>query len=329
MLESRFSSAGVSGFSSAEAFERNLGLISAPEQRRLSDSLVAIAGCGGVGGAHAHTLARLGVGRFRLTDPDTFSVANFNRQIGASVQTVGLNKAVVTARMIRAINPGASIEILDGGLTADNAAGFVRDAHAVVDGVDFFAMDARRRLFSAAWVEGTPALTAAPLGFSGTLHVFAPGGMSFDEYFDLSDGQVPFDQLVNFSIGLAPRALHLPYLDLRTVDPVTGRGPSSILGCQMAACLLGAQTLRLLLGRGQVPLAPRYLQFDSYRQLLRTGYLRNGNRNAVQRLKRRVLVRRLRQLGWTRSVRLEAPVPGGEIGDLRKADGFGASGNGK
>ena len=103
---------GREEFSPTEAFERNRGLISLAEQERLSSCLVAIAGCGGVGGLHAHTLARLGVGRFRLSDDDTFSLANFNRQIGATVRTLGSNKAAVTADMIRSINPEAHIEIV-------------------------------------------------------------------------------------------------------------------------------------------------------------------------------------------------------------------------
>ena len=297
-------------FTANEAFERNFGLVSREEQKTLAGCLVAIAGCGGVGGAHAHTLARLGVGRFRLTDPDTFSVANFNRQIGATVETVGRNKAAVTARMIQAINPEASVEIVEGGLTADNAGEFVRGTNAVVDGVDFFAIEARRRLFAAAWQWGAPALTAAPLGFSGTVHVFARGGMSADEYFDWRDGQEPFDQIVGFLLGLAPSALHLPYMDLSSVDPETGRGPSSIIGCQMAACLLGAQLVRALLNRGGVRLAPEYLQFDAYRQRLRRGRLRRGNRTLLQRLKRRILLKRLRETGWTESRHEPPPFVG-------------------
>jgi molybdopterin/thiamine biosynthesis adenylyltransferase len=284
-------------FSRQEAFSRNLGLISPSEQDRLGRARVAIAGCGGVGGMHAHTLVRLGVGRFRLTDFDTFSVGNINRQMGATMETVGRDKAEVTAEMIRAINPEAEVEQVPGGVTRDNAAAFVAGADLVVDGVDFFALPARRVLFRAAWEAGIAALTAAPLGFSGTLHVFAPGGMSFDEYFDLNDGQPTFDQFVNFLIGLAPAGLHLPYMDLSKVDPATGRGPSSVVGSQMAACLIGAEAVRVLLGRGGMRLAPCYMQSDVYRRRCATGRLAGGNRNPIQRLKRRVLVRRLRKMG--------------------------------
>ncbi|MGH7847740.1 MAG: ThiF family adenylyltransferase [Candidatus Binatia bacterium] len=290
-------------FSRKEAFERNFGLISPDEQEKLHHSLVVIPGCGGVGGLHSHTLARLGIGRFRVTDPDSFSFANMNRQIGATIDSIGQNKAEVTAAMIRSINPDAHVDIIEGGLTPGNTNAFVRNANLVVDGIDFFAIGHRRRLFAAAWEAGVPALTAAPLGFSGTLHVFAPGGMSFDQYFDLRDGQEIFDQLLNFFVGLAPAGLHLPYIDLSSVNPATGRGPSSILGCQVAACLFGGEAVRILLGRGPSRLAPSYLQVDAYRQKLRSGRIRRGNRNWLQRLKKLVVERRLRALGLDQTLR--------------------------
>ena len=295
-------------FRSAEAFERNLGLISEQEQKRLADARVSIAGCGGVGGLHAHALARVGIGRFRLTDPDTFSPANINRQIGATVETMGENKAIVTARMIQSINPEAEVQIIEKGVSAETAREFIQDADLVVDGIDFFAIKARRHLFAAAWDGGIPALTAAPLGFSSTLHVFAPGGMSFDRYFDLNDDQDHLDQLVSFLVGLAPKALHIPYMDLGTVDPKSGRGPSSIIATQMAASLVAAEAVRIILGRASSLLAPHYLQIDCYRRSLRKGYLRSGNRSWSQQGKRRLLKKRLCRLGWDQV--FESPLLG-------------------
>jgi molybdopterin/thiamine biosynthesis adenylyltransferase len=288
-------------FSSAEAFERNIGLISSVEQKTLSDSLVAIAGCGGVGGLHAHTCARLGIGRFRITDADTFSVPNVNRQIGATAHTIGMKKVQVTAEMIRSINPDALVEVSDGFIAADNAAAFVSGADLVIDGVDFFALSARRQLFAAAWQGNVPALTAAPLGFSATLHVFARGGMSFDDYFDMNDGQEPFEQLMRFIVGLAPAALHLPYMDLSSINIESGRGPSSILGSQMAATLAGGEAIAILLKRRLAMLAPEYLQFDCYRQILRKRNLSGGNRNWLQRIKRKILTKKFRALGLDRA----------------------------
>ena len=107
-------------------------------------------------------------------------------------------------------------------------------------------------LFGAAWRAGIPAVTAAPLGFSSTLHVFAPGGISFDRYFDLHDEQEYLDQVVNFAIGLAPKALHLPYMDLSSVDAKSGRGPSSIIGTQLAASLVAAEAARIILAEAHL-----------------------------------------------------------------------------
>ena len=290
-------------FSYGEAFERNLGLVTLQEQEKLAGSLAVVAGCGGVGGLHAHTLARLGIGRFRLADFDSFSVANFNRQIGATVETVGKSKVEVTAAMVRSIDPAAAVEVFPGGVTRLNADDFVRGAGVVVDGIDFFSLEARRQLFAAARRAGVMAVSAGPLGFGATLHVFGPDGMSFDDYFDVHDGQDPFDQLVNFVLGIAPRALHAPYLDFRTVNPATGRGPSSIVGTQLAACLVGAESVRILLGRGPSRLVPAYLQFDAYRQILKKGRLLRGNRGLLQKLKRKVLLEQARALGWDKAVR--------------------------
>jgi len=290
-------------FSRPAAFERNLGLITLPEQEKLANSLVVIAGCGGVGGLHAHTFARLGIGRFRIADSDKFSLPNINRQIGATINTIGKNKAEVTAEMIRSINPDASVEIFETNISHENAQRFVNGANVVIDGVDFFALAARRHLFAAAWQARIPALTAAPLGFSATLHVFAKDGMSFDEYFDLRDDQEPFDQIVRFFVGLAPSCLHLAYMDLSSVDIKSGRGPSSILGSQMAASLAGGETIKILLERGPLLLAPNYLQVDCYRQLLRKRRLRGGNRNWIQRLKRAMLTKRLRSLGLDQTLK--------------------------
>ncbi len=284
-------------FSYSEAFERNIGLISEREQQLLRNKTVAIAGCGGVGSVHAHTLARIGVGNFVLADPDTYSVANFNRQIGANMSTVGENKAQVMKKLILSINPEANVRVTDGGVSNENICSFIEGSQLVVDGIDFFSITPRRLLFSAAWDAGLPALTAAPLGFSGALLVFDKPGMSFDEYFNIDDAQTYYDQIINFLIGLAPAALHLPYMDLKGVDPSTGRGPSSIVGVQMAACLLCAQAIKILLDRKGGFVAPEYVQFDAYRLKTKRGRLGKGNRGLVQKLKRKIVLNKFQDLG--------------------------------
>ena len=163
-----------------EAFSRNLGLISSEEQKILQDSRVAIVGMGGVGGIHLITLARLGIGKFTIADPDIFELPNINRQFGANSGTFGLNKSEVMRDILRGINPHADITIFDSALNEENIGDFLKDSNVFLDGIDFFSIDTRRHLFREARALNIPAITAAPLGFSSTLHVFTPEGMSFD-----------------------------------------------------------------------------------------------------------------------------------------------------
>src|ERR1700730_14004805 len=102
------------------AFARNLGWVTQSEQRTLRGKCVAIAGVGGVGGQHLITLARLGIGSFRLAEFDTFDLVNFNRQVGASVSSLGRPKLEVMAAMARDINPTVQLATFPGGVSESN-----------------------------------------------------------------------------------------------------------------------------------------------------------------------------------------------------------------
>lgn len=280
------------------AFSRNLGLINPEEQQKLREATVAIPGMGGVGGVHLLTLARLGVGGFRIADPDTYEAANFNRQFGADVNTIGRNKAETMAEMARAINPEVRIDVLKERVTADNLDQFLDGADVVLDSIDFFSFEARRMLFNEARRRGQWAVTAGPIGFSAAWLLFDPNGMSFDEYFDFNDEMAPVDLFSAFLLGLTPRGTHFPYMDLSYVDRETGRGPSAGVAATLCAGVAGAEIVKILLGRGPLRPAPYYSQFDAYRGLLRTGKLHWGNRGPLQRLKRRILRKRMVELGY-------------------------------
>ena len=111
------------------AFDRNIGWVTESEQRRLRSCRVAIAGLGGVGGNHLLTLARLGIGAFSLADFDEFSIANFNRQAGASMSTVGAPKLSVMASMARDIQPDMDLRMFPKGVTPENLDDFLQTYH--------------------------------------------------------------------------------------------------------------------------------------------------------------------------------------------------------
>ena len=289
-------SSGLSAWSYEEAFKRNRGLITEAEQEKLRNSRIAIAGMGGVGGVHLMTLARLGIGSFRIADPDTFELTNFNRQYGADIDTVGLGKASVMAGRALAVNSGLDLQIFPEAITEENVGNFLAGVDVFVDGIDFFSIGARRLIFREAHERGIWSVTGGPIGFSTAWLVFDPAGMSFDRYFDLHDKMDRIDQLVAFAVGLTPRATHLPYMDLSQVDQQQERGPSLGLACQLASGVVAAEVAKIVLGRGRIRSAPCYMQFDPYRYLFRKGRLARGNRHLVQRIKRYVLKKRFAEM---------------------------------
>ena len=75
----------------------------------LKNSRVAVFGVGGVGGYVVEALARSGVGHIDIIDNDTVSITNINRQIIATLSSVGKYKVDVMKERIMDINPNAEI----------------------------------------------------------------------------------------------------------------------------------------------------------------------------------------------------------------------------
>jgi molybdopterin/thiamine biosynthesis adenylyltransferase len=266
------------------AFSRNIGWITEQEQAILRSKRIGIAGMGGVGGFHLLTLARLGVGKFNIADLDTFEVANFNRQIGASMATVGRHKAEVLAEQARLINPECEIEVFPNGVNSENVDQFFQEVDLYVDGLDFFAFQARQMVFAHCHAHAIPAITAAPLGMSAGLMNFLPGQMSFEDYFQWGD-RPELDKAVRFLVGLAPALLHRHYLaDPSRVNLKARKGPSTNMACQLCAGVAGTEALKILLGRGKVWAAPHGIQFDAYRNKLAHTWRPAGNRNPINRI---------------------------------------------
>jgi molybdopterin/thiamine biosynthesis adenylyltransferase len=90
-----------------DAFDRNVRAFGGPVQAALGDLTVGIAGCGGTGSAVAEQLARLGVRRFILIDPDVLSASNVTRVYGSTPARVGARKVDVVGDLITSIAPGA------------------------------------------------------------------------------------------------------------------------------------------------------------------------------------------------------------------------------
>ena len=271
-------------FNYNEAFSRNIGWITEQEQAILKKTRIAIAGMGGVGGSHLLTLTRLGIGSFHIADFDRFELANFNRQTGASVPHIDKQKTETMGNLAHAINPELNIKRFDQGINENNLDEFLQDIDLYIDGLDFFVLDVRQKVFARCYELGIPAITAAPLGMGVALLNFIPGKMSFEQYFQLQ-GHSAMDQQIRFLIGLSPAFLHNTYLvDKTRVNFADKKGPSTPMACELCAGATATEALKILLKRGKVQCAPWGYQFDAFRNKFKKTWRPWGNNNPIQKI---------------------------------------------
>ncbi|MCI8939735.1 MAG: tRNA threonylcarbamoyladenosine dehydratase [Dorea sp.] len=146
-----------------QPFSRTELLLGAEGVKRLRDASVAVFGIGGVGGYVVEALARSGVGRLHLIDHDTVSVSNLNRQIIATVSTIGRYKVDVARERVLDINPEAKVSVYRTFFVPDKAEEFdfagydyVVDAIDTVTGKLALIMEAKRA--------GTPVISSMGAG---------------------------------------------------------------------------------------------------------------------------------------------------------------------
>jgi hypothetical protein len=297
----RATSDSVRAFDYFEAFSRNVGWITQAELRALREKRIAIAGLGGVGGVHLLTLARLGVTRFSLAEYDNFEIANFNRQVGATVSSLGRPKLDVLIEMARDINPDLDIRGFPEGVSEQNLPAFLDGVDLYVDSLDFFAFAARRATYAACHRLGVPTTIVVPLGMGASALTFLRGGMSFEDFFCM-EGLSELEQSIRFLVGVSPAMLQRKYIaDPTQVNLAGRRGPSTPMACQLCAGIAGTEALKILLGRGKVLAAPWGFHFDAYRNRYVKTWRPGGNRHPRQRLMIAIIRRRLASMSASSS----------------------------
>lgn len=251
------------------AVSRNLGFISRREQDVLRRSTVAVAGAGGDGGLLALQLARLGVGSFRLADPEVFETENLNRQAASSLATIGTNKAEAIGRAILGINPEAELHVHPEGVTPETVEAFLSGADLLVDETELTTPYVAVMLARAARRSGIPNMTVLNIGFSCMATSFVPGGRTLERVLGVSEA-APADAI------RAPIERWLPYLPayvdldvLRRVSSGAMPVPSVAPGVAVAAGTGTAQAFLHLqqaansrTGRPRPVVAPRALIID-------------------------------------------------------------------
>lgn len=120
-----------------DAFTRTRLIIGNDGLEILKKSNVAVFGIGGVGSFAVEALARSGVGSITMIDYDRVCITNINRQIHATMSTVGRFKTEVMRERVLSINPNAHVIIHNAFYNTENAESLVKPEYDyVIDAVD-------------------------------------------------------------------------------------------------------------------------------------------------------------------------------------------------
>lgn len=154
-------------------YQRNRKTISIAEQQLLFRSRVTVIGCGGLGGYILEELARLGVGQLAAVDHDIFEEHNLNRQLLATMATLGRSKADVAAERIASINPAVEVVPIKEAFTRENSRRLLVGSQVVVDGLD--TIGTRLLLASVCRELAIPLVHGAICGWFGQVTTQFPG----------------------------------------------------------------------------------------------------------------------------------------------------------
>ena len=120
-----------------EMFSRTRMLLADDGMDRLKLAKIVVLGLGGVGGACAEALVRSGVGTLIIADNDVVTRSNLNRQIIATVATIGMKKTEAARQRLLAINPDCTIIVHDIFILMNTLADIIPpDANYVIDCID-------------------------------------------------------------------------------------------------------------------------------------------------------------------------------------------------
>ena len=212
-------------------YQRNRSMLSISHQHRLLDAQVAVIGCGGLGGYVIEELARLGVGRMRVIDPDVFEEHNLNRQLLATIDNLGSSKVAAAVQRVQEINPATRVEPRQVAVELSNGQEVLAGVDLVVDAID--NISGRLELAEICNRLGVPLVHGAIAGWFGQVASVDPGRDTLQKLY------------ANWTAGKGIES---------------GMGNPSFTPA-VAASLQVAETCKLLLGLGH-PLQDRVLSID-------------------------------------------------------------------
>lgn len=164
-----------------ERYVRNMTSFSERELQLILTKRICIVGCGGLGGHVIQSLARFGVGELALVDGDSFCTSNLNRQVFATEQNLGQNKALAAMEAVASINSAIPVTAHAEMLNEQNAQQIFSGHHLVFDCLD--SIPARYLLMHQCSILGIPFIHGAIGGFFGQVCSIFPGDKTLERVY--------------------------------------------------------------------------------------------------------------------------------------------------
>ena len=253
-------------------FKRNYGFFNEAEQQKIIESTVAIAGVGGDGFQLGEKLARIGVTKFIVADPEVFEVENINRVSGAKHSTLGKNKAEVFRDSVMDIQPEATVDIFTDGVNPDNVNEIVSRADLILDESELTKLELGTMIARHARENNKPVLVVLNIGFAAISTSFDPNGrMTFEKVMGIPKG-MPLDEVAELQVDFSRCLPYIPkYGDINSLISAQNGAPlpSISQGVDVASALGSTEAfLHLTSGidnnRRKPTFAPNWRYMDAY-----------------------------------------------------------------
>lgn len=255
--------------------ERNIGVLTEEEQKKISATRLFIGGCG-VGSNIAESAVRTGFQRLTIIDGDTVEKSNLNRQIFTE-DDLGKNKALATAQRLQQIAPRAPVRAIPRMMKAGEVKRFVSGSDIIVDALDLSALEVIIALHRAARQQGKLVIAPVNVGFGAMVFVFGPGSLTAEEFYGI-DPKTGLTTIASMNLArdVLPRWAGIvadklpPYLLPRFeqfMKRIRKEGwcpvPQVAVGAQISAAQVVACAVQIALGQ-KVKLAPEPIRFDAW-----------------------------------------------------------------
>ncbi len=117
-------------------YDRNFGTITVEGQKKLHEKKVLVIGAGGLGGFVIEGLARMGIKYIGICDYDVFDTSNLNRQLFATEEVLGKNKASIAKARIKSFDKTIEVKTYKEAFPNDAIKKDIKNYDLVVDCLD-------------------------------------------------------------------------------------------------------------------------------------------------------------------------------------------------